>query len=56
MHALFRIDVLSVVGKLREARGGMVQHLQQFEFVVRACMEYGTKQNKMKLGINFVCT
>ena len=36
------MDVNEVISVLRSARGGMVQHLQQYEFVHHACVEYGT--------------
>ena len=36
-----RVDCLDVVENMRKNRGGMVQHPQQYEFVVKACVQHG---------------
>ncbi|EGD81502.1 hypothetical protein PTSG_02219 [Salpingoeca rosetta] len=40
------VDPIAVVEKLRLARGGMVQHPQQYECVQHACVEYAEMRNK----------
>lgn len=39
-----RVDPIAVIARLRQARGGMVQHPQQYECVQRACVEYAEMQ------------
>lgn len=38
-----RVNILEIIRELREARGGMVQHLAQYVFVLRTVMEFAHK-------------
>eukprot|EP00055_Hartaetosiga_balthica_P011646 m.53702 g.53702 ORF g.53702 m.53702 type:complete len:579 (-) comp7680_c0_seq1:432-2168(-) len=47
LEASGRTEPLEVVSALRRARGGMVQHPQQYEFVQRACIEYALSKDTL---------
>eukprot|EP00045_Choanoeca_perplexa_P007133 m.63012 g.63012 ORF g.63012 m.63012 type:complete len:587 (-) comp13946_c0_seq1:92-1852(-) len=42
LEATGEVDCLDVVENMRKNRGGMVQHPQQYEFVVKACVQHAT--------------
>lgn len=44
MEAHGQVEPLEVIERLRKARGGMVQHPQQYDFVHKACVEYARRR------------